>query len=61
MTIDSKNPIIKIVCPDCGYEIEHEPSDPSEVGEVVECENCACEILITSLRPLKYEPVDEDK
>ncbi|MCF7856790.1 hypothetical protein K9N08_04620 [Candidatus Gracilibacteria bacterium] len=50
--------MITIICPDCEYKIEHEPTEP---GEVVECENCGCEVLITSLDPLKYEPVDEEK
>jgi lysine biosynthesis protein LysW len=50
--------MITIICPDCESGIEHEPLEP---GEVVECENCGCEIIITSLDPLKYEPVDEEK
>jgi alpha-aminoadipate/glutamate carrier protein LysW len=50
--------MITVICPDCQFQIEHEPVD---TGEVVECENCGCEILITSLDPLKYEPVDEEK
>jgi alpha-aminoadipate/glutamate carrier protein LysW len=47
-----------IKCPDCEHSIEHESDD---AGEVVECENCGCEILITSINPLEYEPVDEEK
>jgi lysine biosynthesis protein LysW len=50
--------MLTITCPDCHSKIEHEPF---EAGEVVECENCGCEILLTSLSPLKYEPVDEEK
>ncbi|MFH0776312.1 MAG: lysine biosynthesis protein LysW [Patescibacteria group bacterium] len=50
--------MITIICPDCKSKIEYEPA---EVGEVIGCENCGCDILITSLKPLKYEPVDEEK
>ncbi len=50
--------MITIICPDCEYKIEQEVL---EIGEVVVCENCGCEVLVTSTDPVKYEPVDEEK
>jgi lysine biosynthesis protein LysW len=50
--------MIVIICPDCQEQIECEPHEP---GEIVTCENCGCEVLITSLKPLKFESVDEEK
>lgn len=53
--------IITIKCPDCEHEIEYDPAADELLPFSVECENCGCEVLITSLEPLQYEPVDEDK
>lgn len=44
-------------CPDCQQKITAE----LEEGNTTECENCGCEILVTSTEPVQVEPLDEDK
>lgn len=47
-----------IICSDCAHEIDQEPDT---VGEVVVCENCGAELLITNLKPFKFELLDAEK
>lgn len=46
-------------CPECGAEIEGEPSDFEE-GEIVECGECGVELEVMSIAPLELEPVEGD-
>ncbi len=50
--------MITLKCTDCQHEIECEPSEP---GEIVECENCGAEFLITNIKPLQFEHLDQEK
>ena len=49
-----------ITCPDCKHKIEIE-ADEIEVGDIVVCENCGLELLVTKKKPLKFERIDEEK
>ena len=48
----------KIVCPDCGAEIEL--NDHAMVGDIIECGECGTEVEIISLNPLKYAELKEE-
>lgn len=49
----------KIICPDCEAVIEYDQLP--EVGEILECGECGCEIEIISQDPLKYRVLIEQK
>ena len=49
---------IKIICPDCQTEIKVEKV---EVGDILECQECGTEVEITSVEPLKYAQLVEEK
>lgn len=43
-------------CPECGAEIDEEPS---LVGEIVDCPDCAAELEVTNLDPVQIELAPE--
>lgn len=45
-------------CPDCHFKINLEGG---EIGDYFECEECLCDLTITSLDPAKVEMVMEEK
>ncbi|HAP37935.1 TPA: lysine biosynthesis protein LysW [Candidatus Shapirobacteria bacterium] len=47
------------MCPDCQAEIVR-PLE-MEVGEILECSECGCEVEILSMDPLKYRQLIEEK
>ncbi len=49
----------KINCPDCEAGIEVKNS--TEVGDILECEECGTEVEVVSLDPLKCEELIEEK
>jgi len=49
----------KIICPDCQAEIVK--LEEMEVGEILECSECGCEVEILSINPLKYRQLIEEK
>lgn len=49
----------KIVCPDCGAEIVR--PEGMLVGDILECSECGTEVEITSIEPLKYQELVEEK
>jgi alpha-aminoadipate carrier protein LysW len=49
----------KIVCPDCQTEIA--AVNPLNIGDILECGECGTEIEITSLDPLKFRELIEEK
>ncbi len=49
----------KIICPDCQAEIKH--TDGLMVGDILECQECGTEVEITSLEPLQYRELVEEK
>lgn len=51
--------IKKIVCTDCGAEIITTGNE--EVGDILECDECGTEIEITSVNPLNYRELVEEK
>lgn len=48
----------KLICPDCGAEIN---ALEIAVGEIVECQECGTEVEILSTEPLKYRELIEEK
>ena len=51
--------IKKIKCPDCQTEILL--SGTEEVGDILECSECGTEVEITSIDPLNYRELVEEK
>ncbi|MDD4937840.1 MAG: lysine biosynthesis protein LysW [Candidatus Shapirobacteria bacterium] len=49
----------KIICPDCGMEIA--VSGNEEVGDILECGECGTEVEITSINPLNFRELIEEK
>lgn len=49
----------KITCPDCKTEIIR--PENMMVGDILECQECGTEIEITSLEPLSYRELIEEK
>lgn len=49
----------KVICPDCKSEIKL--SENLMVGDILECGECGTEVEITSLNPLKYRELIEEK
>lgn len=49
----------KIICPDCGVEIVMNGNE--EVGDILECNECGTEVEITSIDPLSYRELVEEK
>jgi lysine biosynthesis protein LysW len=49
----------KIVCPDCKSEIFK--IDGMVVGDILECAECGTEVEITSIDPLTYRELVEEK
>jgi len=49
----------KVICPDCQSEIKL--SENLMVGDILECGECGTEVEITSLNPLKYRELVEEK
>lgn len=50
---------IKIVCPDCQTEIVK--PEGMMVGDILECQECGTEVEMTSLEPLSYRELIEEK
>ena len=48
-----------ISCPDCETEIAVKKS--TEVGDILECQECGTEVEVVSLDPLKCEELVEEK
>jgi len=46
-------------CPDCQQPVE--ASQGTEIGEIIECQNCGAEMEVVSLKPLKVELIEEEK
>ncbi len=49
----------KIICPDCKEEIKTDQK--IEVGDILECQNCATEVEVLDLNPLQVEIIEEEK
>ena len=49
----------KIICPDCGAEIVM--PEGMTVGDILECQECGTEVEVTSLEPLAYRELVEEK
>jgi len=49
----------KIMCPDCGTEINGE--NVLSVGDILECQECGTEVELLSLTPIKYQLLVEEK
>lgn len=45
-------------CPECGEFVEGEGA---EAGDVIECDNCGCELEVVSLNPFKAFMLTEEK
>jgi alpha-aminoadipate carrier protein LysW len=48
-----------VSCPDCHEEIS--VPEETEVGEILECENCGAEMEVISLEPIKVKLIEEEK
>lgn len=46
-------------CPDCQATVS--VPEGTEVGEIIECQNCGAEMELVSLKPLKVELIEEEK
>lgn len=49
----------KIICPDCKVEISTDQK--IEVGDILECQNCATEVEVLDINPVKVEIIEEEK
>ncbi len=49
----------KIICPDCNEEINIDQR--IEVGDILECQNCATEVEVLNTNPIKIEIIEEEK
>lgn len=49
----------KIICPDCGAEIVQ--PEGMAVGDILECQECGTEVEVTSVEPLQYHELVEEK
>ena len=49
----------KVICPDCQAEIA-KPENMT-VGDILECQECGTEVEITSIEPLTYRELVEEK
>jgi len=49
---------ILVACPDCAKDLNLEGG---ELGDYFECEDCLCEMTISSLDPARVEMVEEEK
>jgi len=50
---------MNIICPDCQTEIKNEGN--LLIGDIVECQECGTEVEITSIEPLTYRELVEEK
>ena len=50
----------KVYCPDCKREIKGDLAS-HVVGDILECEDCGCEVELLSLSPLRYVELLEEK
>jgi len=50
---------VKIICPDCKSEIITDQA--VEVGDILECRNCATEVEVLDLNPIRVEIIEEEK
>ena len=52
-----------ILCPDCKDEDKGQiiAPDDVEVGEILECPNCAAEVEVVSIDPLEVRLIIEEK
>ena len=55
---DNLSIMLGIVCPDCRDFID---GAESEVGDVLECDNCGCEFEVMSMEPFKVMALSEEK
>lgn len=46
-------------CPICGNEIEV-PAD-TEIGELIDCDDCGSELEVVSLNPVTFEEAPEEE
>jgi lysine biosynthesis protein LysW len=63
MPQDNKNPnqpAEKVKCPFC-KEIEIEIPENAEVGDFLECNNCAAEVEVISVDPVRIRIILEEK
>lgn len=49
----------KVICPDCGSEVS--VVDKMITGDILECAECGTEVEITSIEPLTYRELVEEK
>ena len=48
-----------IKCPDCQQSVPI--FQKTEVGEIIECQNCGAEMEIVNTKPLEVELIEEEK
>jgi len=48
-----------IICPDCNQEVKIE--NVLGVGDILECQECGTEVEITSIDPIGYRRLIEEK
>jgi len=51
--------VIKLICPDC--KAKFAIKQKVEIGDILECPECATEVEILSVKPLKYGELIEEK
>ena len=50
---------MKAICAECGAWVEA-PKDV-EIGEILECDNCGCELDVVSTEPFELMVFEEDE
>jgi len=52
----------KVICPECGNEVELEVSRVYEVGDIIECPFCGSELeVVANEDSLEIELIEEEK
>jgi lysine biosynthesis protein LysW len=52
----------KIICPECGNEVELEEGRAYEVGDIIECPYCGSELeVVANENGIEIELIEEEK
>lgn len=46
-------------CPECAFVLELE--DGVELGEIIVCENCGADLIISAMSPIALEAFEEEE
>jgi len=59
---DNKKVSDKVICPECGNEVELEEGRVYEVGDIIECPFCGSELeVVATDNGIEIELIEEEK